>query len=119
MSTDRSSDRHTGREVVNESLHNGFALLAFFALSSVDVIVARNVLSAESAGLYAAGLIVTKAVLFLPQFVVIISFPTLSGGYGRRRALSLSLVAVAVLGLLEHGGRLPASFSRWLSLRRR
>jgi len=95
------SDRHTGRAVVTESLHNGFALLAFFALSSIDVIIARNVLPAEAAGLYAAGLIVTKAVLFLPQFVVIISFPTLSGGFGRRRALSLSLVAIVVLGLLS------------------
>ena len=98
------SDRHTGRAVVTESLHNGFALLAFFALSNIDVIIARNVLPAEAAGLYAAGLIVTKAVLFLPQFVVIISFPTLSGGYGRRRALTLSLVAVAVLGLLSTVG---------------
>lgn len=95
------SDRHSGRAVVTESLQNGFALLAFFALSSVDVIIARNVLSAESAGLYAAGLIVTKAVLFLPQFVVIISFPTLSGSSGRRRALMVSLVSVAVLGLLS------------------
>jgi O-antigen/teichoic acid export membrane protein len=98
------SDRHTGRDVVTEALHNGFALLAFFALSSVDVIIARNVLSANEAGLYAAGLIVTKAVLFLPQFVVIISFPTLSGGFGRRRALGLSLVAVTVLGLLSTAG---------------
>jgi O-antigen/teichoic acid export membrane protein len=96
-----ASDRHSGRAVVIESLQNGFALLAFFALSNVDVIIARNVLSAESAGLYAAGLIVTKAVLFLPQFVVIISFPTLSGGSGRRRALTLSLASVAVLGLLS------------------
>jgi O-antigen/teichoic acid export membrane protein len=105
-----ASDRHTGRAVVTESLHNGFALLAFFALSNLDVILARNVLSAESAGLYAAGLIVTKAVLFLPQFVVIISFPTLSGGFGRRRALTLSLVAVVVLGLLSTVGAylLPA-----------
>ncbi len=98
------SDRHTGRAVVTEAMHNGFALLAFFALSNIDVIIARNVLPAEAAGLYAAGLIVTKAVLFLPQFVVIISFPTLSGGFGRRRALTLSLVAVAVLGLLSTVG---------------
>ena len=98
------SDRHSGRAVVTEALQNGFALLAFFALSSVDVIIARNVLPAESAGLYAAGLIVTKAVLFLPQFVVIISFPTLSGSSGRRRALTVSLVAVAVLGLLSTAG---------------
>ena len=36
-----------------------YALLAFFALSNVDIIVARNVLSDHDAGLYAAGLIIT------------------------------------------------------------
>ena len=38
-------------------------------------IVARNVLDEHDAGLYAGGLILTKAVLFLPQFVVVLAFP--------------------------------------------
>ena len=58
--------------------HNSHALLAFFALSNVDVVVARNVLAEHQAGLYAGGLILTKAVLFLPQFVVVIVFPSMS-----------------------------------------
>ncbi len=98
------SDRHSPRAILKESLHNGFALLAFFALSNVDVIIARNVFPAETAGLYAAGLILTKAVLFLPQFVVIIAFPTLSGTAGRRRALTMSLLFIGLLGLLVTGG---------------
>ena len=47
------------------------ALLAFFVLSNADIVVARNVLADHDAGLYAGGLILTKAVLFLPQFVVV------------------------------------------------
>jgi O-antigen/teichoic acid export membrane protein len=93
------SDRHTSRAILAESLLNSFALLAFFALSNVDVIIARNILPAEEAGLYAAGLILTKAVLFLPQFVVIVSYPTFTSTSHRRRALGISLGTTAALGL--------------------
>ncbi len=96
-------EMHRPRVILRESLHNGFALLAFFALSNADIIVARNLFSARDAGLYAAGLILSKAVLFLPQFVVVIAFPTLSGTTGRRRALALSLALVATLGALATG----------------
>ena len=83
-----------GMAILKESVHNGQALFAFFALSSVDIIVARNVLSDHDAGLYAAGLIITKAMLFLPQFVVVVAFPSMSTGAERRRALTVSLVFV-------------------------
>jgi O-antigen/teichoic acid export membrane protein len=96
----RVSAEHRATAILKESVHNGQALLAFFALSSVDIIVARNVLSDHDSGLYAAGLILTKAMLFLPQFVVVVAFPSMSTGAERRRALALSLTFVAVLGAL-------------------
>ncbi|WP_109506419.1 lipopolysaccharide biosynthesis protein [Nocardioides speluncae] len=95
----RRSDIHGARAVIKETLHNSQALLAFLALSSVDVIVARNVLPEHEAGLYAGGLIMTKAVLFLPQFVVIVAFPSMSTPRERRRALTRSLAMVAGLGV--------------------
>lgn len=91
--------------VLRETMHNSHALLAFFALSNIDVIVARSTLSEHQAGLYAGGLILTKAVLFLPQFVVVVAFPAMSRAGGRRwmHLLSLGLVlaigAVTVLGV--------------------
>lgn len=94
------SAEHSGMAILKESVHNGQALLAFFALSSVDIIVARNVLSDHDSGLYAAGLILTKAMLFLPQFVVVVAFPSMSTGAERRRALALSLGFVMLLGAL-------------------
>jgi O-antigen/teichoic acid export membrane protein len=94
----RTSAAHTGMAILKESVHNGQALFAFFALSSVDIIVARNVLSGHDAGLYAAGLILTKAMLFLPQFVVVVAFPSMATGAERRRALAVSLGVVTVLG---------------------
>jgi len=92
------SDSHAGRAIVVETLHNSQALLAFFVLSNVDVIIARNVLDPHAAGLYAGGVILTKAVLFAPQFVVVIAFPSMSSAKERRTALMRSLGLVALLG---------------------
>jgi O-antigen/teichoic acid export membrane protein len=79
-------------------MHNSHALLAFFALSNADVIIARSSLDEHQAGLYAAGLILSKAVLFLPQFVVVIAFPSMSKrGAGKRMHL-VSLAAVLLIG---------------------
>ncbi len=81
-----------------ETARNSHALLAFFALSNIDVVVARTVLPEHDAGLYAGGLILTKAVLFLPQFVVVIVFPAMSGESSARRINLLALGLVLAIG---------------------
>ncbi len=93
--TTARAERDSLRNTLRESTRNTLALLAFFALSNADIVVARNVLDSHDAGLYAGGLILTKAVLFLPQFVVVVAFPAMSTPSERRRALigSLGLVA--------------------------
>ena len=97
-------DHHSLRPVIREVVHNSQALLAFFALSNADVIVGRNVLDDHDAGLYAGGLILTKAVLFLPQFVVVLAFPAMSSATERRKALTRSLGLVAALGVVATAG---------------
>ena len=69
---------HSARSMLVESAHNAQVLFAYFALSSVDIVIARQVLSEHDAGLYAAGLIMAKVMLFLPQFVVVIAFPDMA-----------------------------------------
>jgi O-antigen/teichoic acid export membrane protein len=101
-----SSEKHGLRLVMKEVLHNSQALLAFFALSNADVIVARNVLPEHDAGLYAGGLILTKAVLFLPQFVIVVAFPSMATADERRGALTRSLAVVAGLGVCATLGAL-------------
>jgi O-antigen/teichoic acid export membrane protein len=81
-----------------ETVRNSHALLAFFALSNIDVVVARSVLDERDAGLYAGGLILTKAVLFLPQFVVVIVFPAMSSSGSARRINLLALGLVLTIG---------------------
>ncbi|MFC6697779.1 lipopolysaccharide biosynthesis protein [Nocardioides daphniae] len=103
------SDSHSGAAVLREMVHNSQALLAFFALSNVDVIVARNTLDGHEAGLYAGGLILAKMLTFLPQFVVVVAFPAMATAGERTRALTRSLFAVSGLGLLCTGAVAIAS----------
>jgi O-antigen/teichoic acid export membrane protein len=93
-------DSHDDWSVFRESMHGTQALLAFFALANVDIIIARHVLGAHESGLYALGLIITKMMLFLPQFVIIVMFPSLATARQRRRAVLLGTAAILALGAL-------------------
>lgn len=93
-----SSTSSVQRDVLRETAGSSLALLAMFALSSLDVVVARNVLVQHDAGLYAGGLIVTKAVLFLPQFAVVVLFPSMSTDNESKGAVVKGLAVVGGLG---------------------
>jgi O-antigen/teichoic acid export membrane protein len=86
------------RRVLRELAHNSHALLAFFALSNVDVVIARVMLDDHQGGLYAGGLILAKAVLFLPQFVVVVAFPSMSAADARTGTTLKALAMVLVIG---------------------
>lgn len=92
------STEHSARSLTMETIDNSQALLAFLMLSSLDIVIARNALDHHSAGLYAGGLIMTKAVLFLPQFVVVLAFPAMGADHTRRGALVGGLALVAATG---------------------
>ena len=98
------TEEHRPGALWRETVHNSNALLAFFALSNVDILVARNVLDEHEAGLYAGGLILVKAVLFLPQFVVVLAFPSMGVAESRLRTLLQSLTVVGIIGILIAGG---------------
>jgi O-antigen/teichoic acid export membrane protein len=91
--------RHHG--VLREVWHNGHSLLAFFVLTNLDVLIARNQFSHFESGLYAAGSILTKTCLFLPQFVLIVAFPKMAQDQAlndQDRAWLKPLGAVVALG---------------------
>ncbi|WP_445256710.1 lipopolysaccharide biosynthesis protein [Nocardioides aurantiacus] len=96
-----ATGHHDERSILRETFRNSHALLAFFALSNADVIVARDVLGDHQSGLYAGGLILVKAVLFLPQFVVIVAFPSMSDQQDRWSALVRSVGLVLALGVVS------------------
>ncbi len=99
-----TSEEHRARSIAREAIAASVALLGFFVLSNVDIVIARNVLGEHDAGLYAGGLILTKAVLFLPQVVVVIAFPSMSTAELRRTALVRSMVLVLGLGAVCTAG---------------
>ena len=92
------------RSVLGEVLHNAHALLAFFALSNCDILVARAVLDDHASGLYAGGLILAKAVLFFPQFVVVLVFPSMSADTRRRGVQAKALGLILAMGAVAVAG---------------
>jgi O-antigen/teichoic acid export membrane protein len=87
------------KEVLRETVHGTHTLLAFFAIANADVLFARALLDGRHSGYYAAGVIVAKACLFLPQFVIVIVFPSLASSPGDTIRLRRAIQAVAGLGV--------------------
>ncbi|MEV4265482.1 polysaccharide biosynthesis protein [Kribbella sp. NPDC049584] len=94
------------KDVLRESVHGTHTLLAFFALANADVLFARALLDEKDSGYYAAGLIIAKACLFLPQFVIVLVFPSLANSPGDTVRLRRSIMAVAGLGVCAVVGTL-------------
>lgn len=89
---DGDSARETGRAAL--------ALLAMFALTSVDVLLARALQDPAQAGQYAAGAILTKIAFWLPHAVVVAAYPRLSAGEpGALRRAVMLLVALGAAGV--------------------
>lgn len=90
------------RPMLREAFLSTHALLAYFVLSNMDSLIARNVLDEHESGLYASGLILAKAALFFPQFVSVVLFPALARAtthHARLRAVSIvaAFGSIAVL----------------------
>lgn len=93
-------------DVLREVARSSQALLAFFVLSNADVLLARALLDEDLAGLYAGGLILVKAILFLPQFVVVIAFPAMASRGADRSTLVRSVGVAGGLGVIGLVGTL-------------
>ncbi|KRE96139.1 hypothetical protein ASG76_03595 [Nocardioides sp. Soil774] len=90
--------RHGFWPIIKEAAVNSQALFAYLALTNIDMLVGRSVLDSHDSGLYAAGLIVARAVMFLPQSVIVIAFPSMAASLDPARALLRSMALVGGLG---------------------
>lgn len=84
---------------------------SIWVLSNIDIVLARSVLPHHAAGLYSVGALITRAVQFAPQFLVVSTFTRFTDPATARRALvrasrqllgigGLAVVGAAVLGPL-------------------
>jgi O-antigen/teichoic acid export membrane protein len=81
--------------ILREAMLSTHALLAFFVLSNMDSLIARNLLAVDDSGLYASGLVLAKAAFFAPQFVSVVAYPDLA----RATTHHARLRATALVGL--------------------
>jgi hypothetical protein len=86
--------------VLAETARATYSLGGLFALTNVDVVLARHALPAREAGLYAIGAVVAKAAFWLPSVVPVLALPGLSDPGRRRRTAGRSLAAVVTAGLV-------------------
>lgn len=108
LKSDADEDPHSRRPLVFETVTSAMTLLAYFAFSNVDALIARGGFEAHDSGLYASGLILTKSTLFLPQFVSVVFFPSLARDSSHRTRLrAVGLVAVLGLAVVAGTALLP------------
>ncbi len=94
----RGSTPHGSEGAPAETAHAVHALLALYLLTNLDLVLARHELSADAAGQYAVGAIMTKAAFWLPQFVAVVALPRLADPKRRRAAARNAVAALAVVG---------------------
>ena len=74
------------------------ALALMFALSNVDILMARAILSPTESGSYAVGSLVAKIAFFLPSPILIVLYPYMVRR-SDRLAVHAALMSTAVVGL--------------------
>jgi O-antigen/teichoic acid export membrane protein len=87
------------RPLLREALAGTHVLFAFYVVSNLDALVARNRLDAHDAGLYAAGLILSKAALMAPSFVGVLLYPRFATDE-TAASLRIAVTTVAGVGLV-------------------
>ena len=87
---------------------------AFWFLSTLDVLLARHVLSSHLAAVYATGSVVTRGAIWLPQSVATLVFPRLTDSARHKQMLRRAVVIVAGVGAVVTLGvaALPTLVSR-------
>jgi len=105
MSAHRASIRDRTRAgVLVETMHAAHVHGTFLLLTSLDVLLARHVLTASAAGLYSVGSVLTRAAVWLPQSVVALMFASLADSEHHLRTARRASVAVLSLGAMIVAG---------------
>ena len=82
--------------------HVVHALAVLFTLTNVDVLLARIFLTEAQSGEYAVGVLLAKIAFFLPNAIIIVLFPKMTGGRSSR-TVYLATGLTAMVGLVITG----------------
>jgi O-antigen/teichoic acid export membrane protein len=88
--------------VPGEFGHVVHALAVLFTLTNVDVLLARIFLTEDMSGEYAVGVLLAKIAFFLPNAIIIVLFPKMTGGRSNR-TVYLATGLTALVGLVITG----------------
>jgi O-antigen/teichoic acid export membrane protein len=86
------------RELTVECGHAAHAYGAFLLLSTFDVLLASHLLASRQAALYAAGSVMTKATLWLPQSLANVLFASMTDRGRHKELFTRGVAAVAAVG---------------------
>lgn len=75
------------------------ALALMFALSNIDVVLARVLLTPTQSGVYAVGSLMAKIAFFLPSPILIVLYPSMAN-HSSRRAVYLATLGTLATGFL-------------------
>ena len=82
-----------------EFAHVVHALFVLFTLTNVDVLLARIFLTEDQSGEYSVGVLLAKIAFFLPNAIIIVLFPKMTGG-NSSRTVYIATGLTAFLGLI-------------------
>ncbi len=88
--------------VTTELLQVVYALMVLFTLTNVDVLLARLFLTEDQSGEYSVGVLLAKIAFFLPNAIIIVLFPKMTGGRSNR-TVYLATGLTAIVGLVITG----------------
>jgi O-antigen/teichoic acid export membrane protein len=83
--------------LIAEASHASHAYGIFLLLSVSDVLLARHVLPGRAAAVYAAGSVLTKGTLWLPQSVANVLFASLVDAERHRRVFARAVAGIAAV----------------------
>ncbi len=75
-----------------------------WVLANIDIVLARSVLDPHTAGLYSVGSLITRAVQFAPQFLVVSTFTLFANATRSQQLLRRAMVQLLAIGAVATAG---------------
>jgi len=93
---DLGSPDPAARSVLLQTAHASHNLLALYALTNLDILLARIVLTPAESGFYGVGVLMAKIAFFIPSSIVVVFYPRMAGPHRHRIILASAVLTLAI-----------------------